>query len=137
MHTHDGDDTLFDIFNELDVDFAKPREVNFYFIFSTQADAENAARDLRQIDFPCEIFQHRLPWWKRCFFKPDWTVSTTRQMPLEIAEIKRLTTAFGSVARKHHGQYDGWEACVAEDQVPVSKLNHEVPGMWEGDVKKQ
>jgi hypothetical protein len=123
MHDHEGDDALFEIFRKLEIDFSKPREVNFYLAFTDQTDAENALRDLAKIDFPGEVFRHDPPWWKRLFVKPSWVVSTTKDMPLDAAEIKRLTTSFASIASRHHGDYDGWEASVADDNIDGSKLD--------------
>lgn len=123
MHTHEGDDMLLGIFKQLEIDFTKPREVNFYFVFPTESDAQNASKDLEKIDFACEQFRYDPPWWKRLFVKPNWTVSTTRQMAIDESEIKRLTTAFTSIATRHNGQYDGWEASVADDNIDASKLD--------------
>ncbi|MFY8073589.1 MAG: ribonuclease E inhibitor RraB [Pirellula sp.] len=122
MHNHEGDDTLFEIFKQLGIDFSKPREVNFYLVFPTQSDAQAAIEDLSKIEFECELFRYDPPWWKRLFVKPSWSVSTTREMPLDESEIKRLTTAFSSIAMRHQGQYDGWEASVADDNIDASRL---------------
>ena len=123
MHNHEGDDTLFEVFKQLEVDFKKPREVNFYFVFPTLECAQGAAEDLVKIEFECELFRYDPPWWKRLFVRPSWSVSTTRQMPLDESEIKRLTTAFSSIASRHQGQYDGWEASVVDDDIDASKLD--------------
>ena len=123
MHTHEGDDALLAIFKQLEVDFTKSREVNFYFVFPVESDAQKASKDLENIDFACDVLRYNPPWWKRLFVKPSWLVSTTRQMALDESEIKRLTTAFTSIATKHNGQYDGWEANVADDNIDASKLD--------------
>lgn len=122
MHNHEGDDALFEIFKQLGIDFSKPREVNFYLVFPMQSDAQAAIEDLAKIEFGCELFRYDPPWWKRLFVKPSWSVSTTREMPLDESEIKRLTTAFSSIAIRHQGQYDGWEASVADDNIDASRL---------------
>ncbi|MFN5272123.1 MAG: ribonuclease E inhibitor RraB [Planctomycetota bacterium] len=123
MHNHEGDDTLFEVFKQLGIDFSKSREVNFYFVFPTQEDAQGAMEDLSKIDFESEVFRYEAPWWKRLFVKPSWCVSTTREMALEETEIKRLTTAFTSIATRHRGEYDGWEANVAEDNIDASSID--------------
>ena len=42
MHTHDGDDELLGTLRQVGVDFAKPRELNFYFLFPGEAEADRA-----------------------------------------------------------------------------------------------
>ena len=122
MHDHDGDDELLETFRQLGVDFAKPREINFYFIFSNEADADSAGKLLVEKKLDPDKFKVDVPWWKRLFTKPNWLVSVTRTMPLDEAKIKQATTLFQQIATKCNGHYDGWEANVMDDQIDVERL---------------
>ncbi|MFM9064231.1 MAG: ribonuclease E inhibitor RraB, partial [Pirellula sp.] len=76
MHNHQGDDTLFEVFKQLEVDFEKPREVNFYFVFPTFDSAQGAVEDLAKIEFEGEVFRYDPPGWIRLFARPSWLVAT-------------------------------------------------------------
>jgi hypothetical protein len=123
MHDHHGDDELLGTLKQLGVDLAKPREINFYFIFPSEADASAACSRLVQQKLEAEKFQATVPWWKRLFAKPDWLVAATGHMPLNETEIKKLTTLFQQLAAQCHGRYDGWEANVMGDDIDVDRLN--------------
>lgn len=124
MHTHVADEQLLQVLKQIGVDFKKPREINFYFVFTTEFSAAAAARVLEQKKLSVEKFQIDPPWWKRLFVKPTWTLAVTRQMPLDEAKIKSITTVFQQVATAHNGSYDGWEANVAGEQLDESKLKN-------------
>jgi hypothetical protein len=122
MHNHDGDDELLATFRHLGVDFAKPRELNFYFIFPAESDAENAMKRLSQSSLKSEKSKIDVPWWKRLFSKPEWVVSVTRTMPLDASKIKSATTQFEKIATQCNGRYDGWEANVMDDHIGADQL---------------
>ncbi len=124
MHSHDADDILLGMFKQLGVDFKKPREINFYFVFPNEADADNAIRALAQKKVAAEKYKIDVPWWKRLFVKPQWTLSVTREMPLDEPKIKAITTAFQQIAAANHGSYDGWEANVMGENLDMSRLNN-------------
>jgi hypothetical protein len=124
VHDHTGDDELLHTFRQLGIDLAKPRELNFYFIVPTEADADSARSLLSKKQLTSEKLVLDLPWWKRLFAKPEWMVSVTRTMPLDEAQIKKLTTHFQQIARECHGRYDGWEANVMDDQIDPDKLQN-------------
>jgi hypothetical protein len=122
MHGHDGDDQLLATFRHLGIDLAKPRELNFYFVFPGEANADQACQLLTQKKLEAEKFPIPLPWWKRLFAKPAWTVSVTRTMPLDEGQIKQITTQFQQIATKCGGDYDGWEANVMGEQIDADRL---------------
>ena len=82
MHDHAGDDELLHTFRHLGIDLAKPRELNFYFVVPTEADADSARSLLAQKQLASEKLALDLPWWKRWFARPEWMISVTRTMPL-------------------------------------------------------
>jgi len=122
MHTHEEDDALLEVFKQLGVDLQKPRELIFYFLFSTELDTDNASRSLDQKTIASEKFKVDPPWWKRLFAKPRWALSVTRTMPLDESKIKQTTSAFQEVASTHNGQYDGWEANVMDDHIDAAQV---------------
>lgn len=127
MHTHESDDVLLGMFRQLGLDLAKPREVNFYFVFPDEVHADGAMQILQQKKLNVDKFKIDVPWWKRLFVSPQWSLSVTRQMPLDEAKIKQITTLFQQVAMANGGEYDGWEANVMGDQLDISQLENMEP----------
>jgi hypothetical protein len=123
MHTHDGDDELLGTLRQVGVDFAKPRELNFYFLFPGEAEADRARQQLEQQKLDCDKMKIDVPWWKRLFARPQWALCATQTMPLDEARIKGMTTQFRQIAAECHGQYDGWEANVMDDQIDADQLD--------------
>ncbi len=122
MHDHSGDDELLATLRQIGVDLTKPREINFYFIFPGEAEADRARQQLSQKKLESESYKIDVPWWKRLFAKPRWVVSVTQEMPLDEARIKNTTTLFQQIATQCNGQYDGWEANVMGDQIDAGQL---------------
>jgi hypothetical protein len=122
MHNHDGDDELLGVFKQLGVNLTKPREVNFYFVFPTEPQADSAQALLAQSKLQSEKIPLDVPWWKRLFTKPEWMVSVTQTMPLDETKIKGATSLFQKIATKCNGRYDGWEANVMDDNINADQL---------------
>lgn len=122
MHTHESDDELFGMLKQLQIDFQRPREVNFYFVFQNQSNADGAASMLQQKNWSVDRFTIDPPWWKRLFAKSTWWVSVTREMRLNEVEVKAITTEFQKIAEAFGGEYDGWEANVVDDQIDQAQL---------------
>ncbi|MCU0720133.1 MAG: ribonuclease E inhibitor RraB [Pirellula sp.] len=122
MHTHESDDVLFGMLKQLQIDFQRPREVNFYFVFKNQSNADGASRLLQQKNWTIDRFTIDPPWWKRLFAKPTWWISVTREMQLDEKGVKAITTEFQKIAESFDGEYDGWEANVVDDQIDQDKL---------------
>ena len=123
MHDHDGDDVLLSMLGQLEIDLTKPREVNFYFVFSDLQGAESGAELLKSFQFEPEVYKFPLPWWKRFFAKPQWCITFSKQMVVSESHIKRLTTEFQKIAEASDGSYDGWEVNVMDDNVAVERMN--------------
>ncbi len=123
MHDHDGDDVLLSMLRQLEIDLTKPREVNFYFVFSDLQGAESGAELLKSFQFEPEVYKVPLPWWKKFFAKPQWCITFSKQMVVSESHIKRLTTEFQKIAEASDGSYDGWEVNVMDDKVAVERMN--------------
>ncbi len=124
MHNHDGDRMLFSVFEKLGVSFTKPREINFYFVFSEQDKANAASSILQKRNLAAKVHEIRQPWWKRLFAKSNWSVSITRQMPMDRDVIMKMTTLFQQIATRCGGTYDGWEASVVGDNLDPSNFEN-------------
>lgn len=122
MHDHDGDDQLLGMLRQLSIDLSKPREVNFYFIFKNEPDAERAAELLRSFKFDPEVYKIPLPWWKKFFAKPDWCITFTKHFEVSETKIKQLTSEFQKIAEACDGSYDGWEVNVADDNIGEQQI---------------
>ena len=122
MHDHAADDELLGVFRKLGVNQTTPRELNFYFVFPAESDADRASSLLSQAKLNADKMPIDLPWWKRLFAKPQWMLAVTQTMPLDEARIKGLTTQFQKIATECNGRYDGWEANVMGDQIDADQL---------------
>lgn len=120
MHDHDGDVELLVTLKQIGVDFRKSRELNFYFLFHSEEQANNARKLLEQKKLEVDIMKLDVPWWKSLFVKPDWSVSVTQTMALDEGKIKNLTTQFQQIAKQCGGEYDGWEADVSGDNISAN-----------------
>jgi hypothetical protein len=122
MHDHAADDELLGVFRKLGVSLTKPREVNFYFLFPGESDADSARAMLLQSKIESDKTRIDVPWWKRLFTRPQWMVSVTQTMPLDEARIKSTTAQFQKIATRCNGRYDGWEANVMDDHINSEQL---------------
>lgn len=122
MHDHAGDDELLGIFRRLGVDLDKEREVNFFFLFPDEASAERAKKLLADRNYDADLSELVVPFWKRLFAKPKWSVLVQQMIPLDEAKIKGMTTHFQQIAMQCGGNYDGWEASVAGDNINADQL---------------
>ena len=117
MHTHEGDDALFQMFNQLGMDLKKKREVDFNFVFSEEENAVRAKVVLAKNGFETNHYEIPQPWWKRLFAKSDWGMTASRELALDKQAIKTLTTKLQKTALKFNGVYDGWGTSVADEQL--------------------
>jgi Regulator of ribonuclease activity B len=124
MRTHKADDVLLGTLRQYGVDFQIPRELNFYLVFPAEADADNASAALTQKKISSDKFNLDPPCWKRLFAKTQWSLSTTCEMPLDEAKIKQITTAFQQLALANYGEYDGWKANVADDNLNSAQFEY-------------
>lgn len=122
MHDHAADDALLQVFKQLGVNLQEPREVIFFLIFANERDADGGVSALAQKKLVGDKYRIDAPWWKRLFAKPRWGVAVTRQMPLDEAKLKSITTHFQEIAKANNGSYDGWEANVSDTQIDASQL---------------
>ena len=122
MHSHEGDEILFQMFQQLGLDLSKQREINFNFVFSTQDGLTRASGLLSKNKFETLEYEIPRPWWKLLFSKPEWGLTATRHLALDKRRILDLTTEFQKLARSNGGTYDGWEANVMGDNIDPERL---------------
>lgn len=123
MHDHEADEQLLQTLEQMGVDFHKTRELNYYFEFASEPDANAAQRRLKEKGFDSECLKLDVPWWKKLFAAPKWAVCATENAAIDRQRIKGLTTQFEGIASQSKGRYDGWEANVMEDDIDVSRLS--------------
>ncbi|MFN7805782.1 MAG: ribonuclease E inhibitor RraB [Planctomycetaceae bacterium] len=122
MHDHAGDEELLGVLERLGVDLHKPREINFLFVMSSSEGAAQVSQSLTKTGFDSEVSELPVSWLARLLGRKRWTVSATRQMPLDRNVIRALTTQFSGLAAAAGGVYDGWEANVADAQIDPDQL---------------
>lgn len=88
-------------------DLEKPRHALYYLYFATLASADAAAHEARDRSFDVTV-KEPLP-----EYPGQWSVICERQgLVLEIATVRDNDGFFESLAGRHGGEYDGWEASV-------------------------
>jgi hypothetical protein len=85
-------------------DLAKPHPIDFYFYFSTKAQAESAAADVR--DAGLEIIKIEPG------EKHNWFVLALKNVVPTVPNVQELTRELTEIAERHSGSYDGWEAPI-------------------------
>ena len=122
MHDHDGDKILFSVFEQIGVNFNRPRRINFFFVFPEQSKANAASAILKQRNMNPQISEITQPWWKRWFASSKWSVMVSREMTLDRDVIMKMTTLFQQIATRCNGVYDGWEASVEGENLNLGEL---------------
>lgn len=93
---------------------SKPHLINFYLYFTTKEVASRAAIEMRQEGYTVQVQPSPEPWWKRPFVTNKWCCFAQKTLvPTEDA-IFQTTDFFNKVAKKYHGEYDGWEAPITK-----------------------
>ena len=124
MHDHNSDDVLLDVFRQLGIDLQQPRELIFYFVFKSEEMADHACQLVSAHQFLASKVELEVPWWKRIFVKPDWSVAAKKHLPIDENVIKSITTGFQRIAVQCGGTYDGWEADVSGDQLNANQFEN-------------
>ncbi len=122
MHTHEGDRQLLQVLRQIGVDFTKVREINFYFIVPSQEAAGQAQGILQQKNIPSTVSELDVPWWKKLFAKPQFSLCATMHMALDESRIMQATTLFQQIATRVNGNYDGWEANVMGENLKMENF---------------
>jgi hypothetical protein len=86
-------------------DLSKPRHVIHFLLFADEADARTAQDEIGEgswstrIEPPTEALA-------------EWSVRVDGERILGSETIAAFRTQFDEVARRHGGEYDGWEAAA-------------------------
>ena len=81
----------------------KPRRVDFYLYFPSQETAIAAADDLRSDGYPTIVA-------RAADGDSGWLVLATRTIVLTGGDLRREQQRLDALARRHGGEYDGWNA---------------------------
>lgn len=88
-------------------DLEQPRHALYYLYFADRASAEAAAHEGGARSFGCAVGEP-LPQ-----YPGQWSVTCERQgVVLAVATVRDHDDFFDSLALRHGGEYDGWEASV-------------------------
>ncbi|HVC95243.1 MAG TPA: ribonuclease E inhibitor RraB [Pirellulales bacterium] len=84
-----------------------------YLYFQQENDAKDVANTMEEHGFSVEL--------RRSADGMDWLVLATSQiMPTE-ANVAELRLRLERIASEHSGEYDGWEAAVADEKQPKTE----------------
>jgi hypothetical protein len=86
-------------------DPGQPHRIEFYLYFPAAEVADRVAEELRTQGFDTAVQPDD--------GAADWLCLASRTMVPDVEELRRLRSAFVSLALTHQGAYDGWGAEVA------------------------
>ena len=88
-------------------DLRLPRDTIHYLYLPSEGRAQLAASELAGRDRKFEV--------RRAATGPNWVVIVKQTMVVSPASIGEIRKQIEAVAKRHGGQYDGWEAAVTAD----------------------
>ncbi len=81
-------------------DLAAPRDIDFFVIFETRAQADTFAQAAAALELPAQLSPYE---------KTDkWQVVLTRHMAPDHAQLNQIEKQIAGLARLHGGEADGW-----------------------------
>jgi hypothetical protein len=83
--------------------------IRFFLYFSSQSDATKSANELRDKDFSVEVISSK--------GKLQWLCLASKEIVPEITTLATLRGGLVELALKYGGEYDGWEAEIADDSI--------------------
>jgi hypothetical protein len=88
-------------------DIKKPHNLEHYLYFPSEEDAKHVAELLSDQGFmvECELGADQI----------DWLVLAKHQIVPTIESMAEFRALLDGIARKHAGEYDGWEAEVRRE----------------------
>jgi regulator of RNase E activity RraB len=103
----DGDQMVLSRLMEMGSDLSKPRHSIHYFYFEEEASADAAAAELKEIGFDaytCELLE--------ASNGLKWPVKAEQMRAINEDVICALRGPLTELAKRHDGEYDGWEAQI-------------------------
>ncbi len=88
---------------------SKPCPIRFFLYFPSEDAAARSANELRDRDFTADIVSS--------IGKLKWLCLASKDMIPEITTLATLRGSMIELAFKYGGEYDGWEAELADDSV--------------------
>ncbi len=95
-------------------DLSKPTEHLFYLYFPDERTARAAASDIASGQAAHNVSFDNAELDRPHERRTQWMVRLTATMRPDLAVVGGLGAWFTAVARKHGGEYDGWEAAVTK-----------------------
>lgn len=83
-------------------DVSQPTDVIFYFVMPSKTSANAAVKDISVLGFDCKTAKH----------KKLWIIAANKTMVPAEDSILSMSRLFTTIAEKHSGSYDGWEAAL-------------------------
>ena len=88
---------------------SKPCPIRFFLYYSTEDDATRSANDLRAMDFKVDVLSS--------IGKLKWLCLASKDLFPETNTLATLRGYMVELAIKYGGEYDGWEAELADDSI--------------------
>lgn len=88
-------------------DLKKPHVIDHWLYFSSESDARAAATDLSAAGFSVESVAASAD-------SNEWRVLAQKTIVPTLEEVEKTSSYLESLARRHHGEYDGWETQIEE-----------------------
>jgi regulator of RNase E activity RraB len=86
-------------------DVTKVHDIDFYLVFSRQADALAAAQEIR-------VLGYKVVGVDRSSTTKQWEIHAKRNMVPALEAMRATTRTLQALAEAHGGYYDGWETAV-------------------------
>lgn len=88
-------------------DLSKSREINFYFAFPDQLQAQNFAKQVHTaMDLETEVARYEE--------RDMWEATVSKKMVPTHQEITELESALDRIAQVHNGEADGWGCFIVK-----------------------
>ncbi len=86
---------------------AKPHVIDHWLYFRDETTARAAGQELTAVGFSVEGIIKESE-------GADWRLLARKTMVPRLADVERTSTDLEDLAKRHHGDYDGWETQIEE-----------------------
>lgn len=86
---------------------AKPHVIDHWLYFRDETSARAAGQELNSAGFSVEGIDKESE-------GADWRVLARKTMVPRLADVEKMSAYLEDLAKRHHGDYDGWETQVEE-----------------------
>jgi len=88
-------------------DVSKLHATTYYLYFPGEKPARDAGADLQKVGYALVKVAENAK-------RTEWVVIASKPLIPTLAEVTRISRELNALARKHNGDYDGWEAAVTK-----------------------